>query len=257
MRTLATYNIKGGVGKTATAVNLAYLASRGGARTLVWDLDPQGAATFYFRVKAKIKGGGKRLVRGKNDMRRFIRGTDFDELDLLPSDFSYRNFDLLLDRSKKPTRRLAQLIDPLADAYDLVILDCPPGISLVSENIFVASDALLVPTLPTTLSVRTFEQLRDHLAGMDRRCPELLPFFCLVDLRRSLHREICGQSRNGDKGFLEARIPYSSTVERMGVHRAPLGAFAAKSPPARAYELLWKEIRSRLFIDGTPTAPAG
>ena len=63
MKTLATYNIKGGVGKTATAVNLAYVAASRGDRVLVWDLDPQGAATFYFRVKQKVKGGEKRKKR--------------------------------------------------------------------------------------------------------------------------------------------------------------------------------------------------
>jgi cellulose biosynthesis protein BcsQ len=254
MRVLATYNIKGGVGKTATAVNLAYLSAREGARTLVWDLDPQGAATFYFRVKPKMKGGWKRLVRGRSDIRRSIRGTDFGALDLVPSDFSSRNLDLYLDRSKRPSKRLARLLKPLGKAYDFVILDCPPSISLVSESIFGAADVLLVPTLPTTLSIRAHEQLRNHLSDMGRNRPALFPFLCLVDLRRSLHREICKRFRDEDRNVLEAWIPYSSTVERMGVHRAPLGTFAGKSPPALAYERLWNEIRARL---STGEAAAG
>lgn len=65
---LATYNIKGGVGKTSAAVKLAYLAALEGARTLLWDLDPQGASTYLFRVNAKIKGGGRKLVRGRSDV---------------------------------------------------------------------------------------------------------------------------------------------------------------------------------------------
>ena len=65
---LATYNIKGGVGKTSAAVNLATLAALDGAQTLLWDLDPQGASTYLFRVRAKIKGGGSKLVRGKSDV---------------------------------------------------------------------------------------------------------------------------------------------------------------------------------------------
>jgi len=68
---LATYNIKGGVGKTSAAVNLAYLSARGGARTLLWDLDPQGASTYLFRVKPKVKGGGRKLVRAKRRVGRF------------------------------------------------------------------------------------------------------------------------------------------------------------------------------------------
>jgi len=64
MRIFATYNIKGGVGKTATAVNLGYLAAKDGYRVLLWDLDPQGAASFLFRIKPRVKGGGKALIEG-------------------------------------------------------------------------------------------------------------------------------------------------------------------------------------------------
>src|SRR5690606_30492016 len=129
VKVLAAYNIKGGVGKTATAVNLAHLAAEGGARVLVWDLDPQGAASFYFRVKPKVKGGSRGLVTGKRDLDAAIKGTDHDNLDLVPADFSYRNMDLELDATKKPTRRLAQLLRPLRREYDYVVLDCPPSIS--------------------------------------------------------------------------------------------------------------------------------
>ena len=96
-RVLATYNIKGGVGKTSAAVNLAYLAARGGARTLLWDLDPQGGSTYLLRVKPKVRGGGRKLVRGKSAIDALIKGTDYDGLDLLPADFSYRHMDLALD----------------------------------------------------------------------------------------------------------------------------------------------------------------
>ena len=126
MNVLATYNIKGGVGKTATAVNLAYLAALEGAETLVWDLDPQGAASFYFRIKPKIKGGSERLFSGKRDLEDSIRGTDYEGLDLIPADFSYRNMDLLLEQAKKPERRLQRLLEPLTGSYDYVFLDCPP-----------------------------------------------------------------------------------------------------------------------------------
>ena len=140
MHILATYNIKGGVGKTATAVNLAEIAARGGARVLVWDLDPQGAATFYFRVKAKVKGGGKGIVRGKHDLAELARPTEFERLDVVPADFSYRNLDLRLDAAKKPTQQLRRLLKPLAKEYDYVIIDCPPSISLLSEAVFEAAE---------------------------------------------------------------------------------------------------------------------
>jgi cellulose biosynthesis protein BcsQ len=246
VKVLATYNIKGGVGKTATAVNLAYLAAASGARTLIWDLDPQGAATFYFRIRAKIKGGGKKLVRGRSDLDSLIRGTDFEGLDLLPADFSYRNMDLALEKTKKPTKRLARLLQPLAAEYDYLFLDCAPSISLVSESVFVAADALLVPTIPTTLSLRTLDQLCRHLDDRDKRRPMVMPFFCMIDRRKSLHRTISESTDSSTHGMLETRIPYSSVVEQMGLHRAPLAVFAGRSQPARAYEELWREIGSRM-----------
>ena len=133
MKVVATYNIKGGVGKTATAVNLAYEATRAGNRVLLWDLDPQCAATFFFRIKPTVKGGAKRLIESNGSLAAHIRATDHLGLDLVPADFSMRNLDLHLDTRKRPTRRITTLLEPLADQYDIAILDCPPGITLTSE----------------------------------------------------------------------------------------------------------------------------
>lgn len=241
MKVFATYNIKGGVGKTATAVNLAWLSARDGARTLVWDLDPQGAASFYFRVKPRVKGGGKGLVRGKHELDALIKGTDFENLDLLPADFSYRNLDLLLDEQRKPTR-LRKLLKPLAEDYDRVFLDCPPSISLVSENVFRAADVLLVPLIPTILSLRTLEQLDRFVADNGLERLGVLPFFSMVDRRKRLHLEVMETLPAERPGVLRTAIPYASDVERMGLQRAPLGAWAGRSPAAQAYAALWSEI---------------
>ncbi len=170
MKILATYNIKGGVGKTATAVNLSYLAAQDGLRVLLWDLDPQAAASFLFRIRPRVKGGGRALIRGSREIDASIKGTDFERLDLLPADFTYRNLDLVLGATKKPTRRLARLLAPLGADYDVIFLDCPPGISLLSESVLYAADSLLVPLIPTTLSVRTLDQLTEFI-GESRRAP--------------------------------------------------------------------------------------
>ncbi len=247
MKVLATYNIKGGVGKTATAVNLAYLAAASGARTLVWDLDPQGAASFYFRVKPKVKGGGEAIVRGRRAIDRAVKGTDYDNLDLVPADFSYRNMDLDLDGTKRRTKRIDLVLRPLAKEYDYVILDCPPSISLVSENVFRAADALLVPLIPTTLSLRTLSQLDAFLDEYPaRKRQKVLAFFSMVDQRKNLHRELVEKVRADRPEILTAQIPAASDIERMGVHRAPLPAYAPRGRSTAAYRALWDEVTGRL-----------
>jgi cellulose biosynthesis protein BcsQ len=248
VKVVATYSIKGGVGKTAAAVNLSWLAARSGLRTLLWDLDPQGAATWLFRIKPRVKGGGKALVRRRRSAVDAIRATDFDRLELLPADFSYRHLDLVLDGTKRPLRGLRRVVIPLAAEYDLVLLDCAPGITLASESVFRAADALLVPIVPTTLSQRTLEQLsgfvEDHGVAT-----ELLPFFSMVDGRKRLHREVMASLAADHPTVLGGAIPASTDVERMGLHRAPVTVTAPRSRAAAAFETLWGEVGERLALE--------
>ncbi|MHC4923271.1 MAG: ParA family protein [Planctomycetota bacterium] len=244
MRVIACYSIKGGVGKTSTTVNLSHLSAMEGVRTLVWDLDPQGAASFCFRIKPRVKGGGERLVRGKVALKNRVKGTDFDDLDLLPADFSYRHLDLALDRTKKPVKRVGRVLAPTKKRYERVFLDCAPSISLVSESVFRASDVLLVPVIPTPLSMRTLERLISALEKVKgKNAPRVLPFFCMADRRKSLHRNVLKDPGELAPMFLKTTIPYSATVEQMTVRRQPVTAFSPRSAPAKAYRALWEEIR--------------
>ena len=250
MKIFATYNIKGGVGKTTTAVNLGYLAAKDGYRVLLWDLDPQGAASYMFRIKPRVKGGGKALIRGSKSVDSAIKGTDFDGLDLLPADFTYRNLDLLLDSAKRPAQRLAALLKPLKDEYDAVFLDCPPGISLLSEGVLHAADLLLVPLIPTTLSVRTLDQLTEFLGGFDEHRPDVLAFFSMIDRRKRLHTQIAADLPAQRQDFAATMIPALSVIEQMAVHRAPVTAFSPRSQAARQYGQLWQEARERAGLTG-------
>ena len=246
MITIACYNIKGGVGKTAAAVNLSYLAALGGADTLVWDLDPQAAASFYFRVKPRVKGWAGKLFRRKRLLDTAIKATNYPHLDLIPADFAYRNMDLLLGSEKKPGTRLRKLIRPLAADYRYLFLDCPPSISLTSENIFAAADVLLVPTIPTTLSLRTFSQVLKFCDKKEYRHLEIVPFFSMVDRRKGLHRDIIESPPKSRHKYLEHSIPYASDVEQMGLRRAPLQTYAPSSVAALAYRDLGVELLQRL-----------
>ena len=245
MSVLAVYSLKGGVGKTATAVNLAYLAARDGYTTLLCDLDPQASASFYFRVKPRVAGGGDALVQSRQKLAQAVRRTEYDRLDLLPADFSYRTLDATLDQLKNPTKRVAKLLKPLRQAYDLIIIDCPDTLSTLSDSIFFVADALLVPIIPTVLSIRTLGHVQQYLKLAGEDPPRLLPFFCMIDRRKKLHRQVYEEYTRAGQGFLETAIPYASAVEKMGLERAPLPSYDRRSKATRAYEALWEEVQQR------------
>ena len=191
VKVLATYSIKGGVGKTTAAVNLAAEAARAGARVLLWDLDPQGAATFFVRVKPRLKGGAERLVSKHGELADHVRATDVAGVDVLPADFSLRHLDLHLDDAATgPARRPARRRSPATTTSPCST--ARPGITLTSEGVFDAADALLVPTIPSTLSARTLEQLdrvpRPHRRPADRAAVPL-------DDRPAAHRAPRGRRR--------------------------------------------------------------
>jgi cellulose biosynthesis protein BcsQ len=243
---VALYNIKGGVGKTSAAVNLAWTAAEQGARVLLWDLDPQGAASYLLRIRPKVRGGGAKLVRGRSDPAALLKGSDHARLDLLPADFSYRNMDLALDATKRPTAGLSRVLAPIAGDYDYVFLDCAPAISLASESVFSAADVLLVPLIPTPLSLRTYDQLRGFVAAeVAEPPPRILAFLSMIDGRKALHRSVAGELA-ADGGVLRSTIPAASDVEQMGARRRALAQFAPHGRAARAYGTLWTELRGRL-----------
>lgn len=243
MRVLATYGIKGGVGKTSAAVNLAALAAGSGRRTLVWDLDPQGAAGFLLGVEPKGKDSSARLLTGKREPGDAVRKTGVDRLSLLAADVTAREADRHLEDAKKPTRALRRLLEPLADDYDLAVLDCPPSLSLLSENVFAASHLLLVPLVPAPLSLRTFVQLQGVLAEQSGRRPAVRGMFSMVDGRKRLHTELLAD-RPAD--ILQAVVPMASAVERMGVTRRPVVLSEPAGRAALAYRAVWDELQPLL-----------
>jgi chromosome partitioning protein len=250
VKILAVTNIKGGVGKTTTAVNLAYLCAASGRTTLLWDLDSQGAATYALRGEPHEEATARKLVAGKRELPELILATGYPGLDLLPADFSYRNFALHLAQRRHPTERLLKMSRSLSEIYDVLILDCPAGISLLSENVLRAADVALVPLVPTPLSVRMLMQLQQFIEREGWTDLALLPFFSMVDRRRSLHRELIESTRAQLPGILATEIPYRSEIERMSLERTPLPAHAPRSDAGRLYTALWAEIAPSL---GAPT----
>ena len=130
-----------------------------------------------------------------------VKATDFDGLDLLPADFTYRHMDIDLNERTRPERTLRKLLRPLATEYDVVLLDVPPSLSLVSENVLTAADLVLAPLIPTVLSVRTFEQLTDFIAD-----------FYDLGGRRSWRSSRCWTGASGCTGKSPKSFPSSATA---------------------------------------------
>ena len=246
MRVVAVYNMKGGVGKTTAAVNLSYLTASAGQRVLLWDLDPQAAASFAFRIRPRIAGFGRKSLESGRAFADAIKETDYANLHLLPADFACRKLDRFLDDLNKPKRVLRSLIETIGSDYDLVLLDCPAGFSLVTEGIFAAASAVLVPTVPTVLSLRTLIKLMKW-AERSESTAVLGAFFSMVDRRKTLHRHACEWSRDYPDVFLSGLIPYSSVVEQMAARRMPLGAFAPRDTATTAFSDVWTEFERRLL----------
>ncbi|MBT2134998.1 ParA family protein [Croceibacterium sp. LX-88] len=240
MAVIAVYSVKGGVGKTTIAANLAWCSAVISCRrTLLWDLDAAGGAGFLFGVEPRKKHSAESLFAKDARPADLIRHTSIERLDLLPADESLRDLDNLFARIGKK-RRLAKLTETLASDYERIILDCPPVLNEISAQVIRAANCVIVPLPPSPLSSRAFQLVADEIRTHAPDHPPMLPVLSMTDARRALHRTAREDNANWPA------IPMASAVEQCAVRQQPLGAFAPSSPAAKAFAQLWTAIERKL-----------
>ncbi len=243
MKTWALYSLKGGVGKTAAAVNLAFEAAAAGEHVLLWDLDPQGAASWYFGIDEVDEISAKRIVAGKEALGRHVQATAYDQLAVLPGARGYRDWDAQIHAAKQPRKVLEALIEPFSESYSLLILDCPPGIGALATSILRAADRVIVPVVPTPLSLRALDEVHTHVEDKKVGKTRVIPFFSMADRRRRLHRDLIESPPDAMKKAPDVFVDYATHVEKMGEHRAPVATFAPRSRAASQYRALYQALR--------------
>ena len=213
---VSVYSVKGGVGKTTLAVNLAWASSAlSKRRTLLWDFDAQGAASYILGQELGAKSANSSITRD-GDVSGLIRPSNIEGVAILPADKSLRTLDYAFhDLGKR--KRLAKIAAELSRDYDRIIINCPPGLTDTSDQILRASDLVIVPVIPSALSQRSLDVIKEYVGRKKGPKVTLAPVFSMVDRRRALHQSEFAK-HNGWPA-----IPMASAYEKMSEERKPIG----------------------------------
>ncbi len=255
-KVIAIANQKGGVGKTTTAVNLAACLAALGQRVLLFDLDPQANATSGLGLEKTDGASAYRVLLGEGSLLDKIKDTAFERLAVVPSEVDLCAADLELARMENHLLRVAAVLRPVLESqrFDVVLVDCPPSLGILTLNAFAASDGLLVPLQCEYYSLegismmnRVLNQLRD--AGINPRLDIFGVVMTMFDGRTKLSNEVVNEVRNqlGPRVF-ETVIPRSTRLAEAPSFGKPIIYYDKYSSGAAAYELLAQEVLKRIAL---------
>ena len=253
-KVIAVANQKGGVGKTTTAVNLAACLAAVGKRVLLVDLDPQANATSGLGLEKTEGASSYRILLGEGNLLDKVKSTPFEHLAIVPSEVDLCAADLELARLENHLLRLANVLKPVVEdgRFEIVLIDCPPSLGILTLNAFAASDGLLVPLQceyyaleGISMMNRVLAQLRE--TGVNPRLEIFGVLMTMFDGRTKLSQEVVGEVRNllGARVF-ETVIPRTTRLAEAPSFGKPIIHYDKYSAGSAAYELLAQEVLNRL-----------
>lgn len=245
MLTVALFNLKGGVGKTTTAVNLAYISAKSQNNTVLWDWDPQSAASWYFDLE-KLPKKAIKMMKEELPVGYYEVSSPYPRLSIIPADLSLRNVDLEMASANSARKLIQKLVSPLSENAATLIFDCPPVLSPTIEYVLSGVDIVLIPMIPTPLSLRAAEQAKRFLAKKKHQPKHIIGFFNLVDARRKVHKDIMAMKDTLPFPVLESWVPSDAAAEHMAIRREPLTSYSRQSRASQAYYRLWDELLTKL-----------
>lgn len=251
MKVISITNQKGGVGKTTSAINIAYFLAKMGLRTLLIDFDPQGNATSGLGIdKSQLETTMSDVISGEKTLRDVIVDTGFAGLKLAPSTPILANTEVELANANGRFTRLKNAIENVRDDFDYVILDSPPSLSLLTVNGFIASDYLVLPVQAEFYAMEGLGQLLESMKlvrkGMNPNLELLGVLPTMVDSRTTLSGQVYEEIKKFFPGkVFSTPIPRNIRLAEAPSHGVPVGIYDRFSKGARAYKDVAKEIIER------------